>query len=282
MSTYDRQDLMPKSADGTSRGMLLAILVHVGLVVALTLGVSWKASEPEGVEAELWAAVPQIAAQRAVEPEPAPKPTPKPEPRPEPKPEPKPQPRPEPKPEPKPEPRPDPQIAIEKAKQEKLRKQKELEEKREREEKERLEKKKQQEAKAEAERRQKEEAARIAAQREANIKRILGEAGATGTSPGGKAQVTAGPSASWAGRVIARVKPNFVYTDAISGDPAVEVELKLGADGTILSRRIAKGSGDSFLDGSVLRAIDKTEKLPPDTDGTVPPSVTIVFRPGRF
>lgn len=266
-STFQREDLMPKSADGTSRGMLFAVLVHVGLLVALTFGVSWKMSEPEGVEAELWASVPQIAAPRAVEPEPAPKPTPKPEPRPEPKPEPKAQ-------------QPDPQIAIEKAKQEKLKKQKE-EDKREREEKEKLDKKKADEKKAEADKRKKEEE-RLAAQREANIKKILGEAGATGNTPGGKAQVTAGPSASWAGRVVARVRPNFVYTDAISGDPGIEVELKLSPAGTIIGRKIAKGSGDARLDEAVLRAIDKTETLPPDTDGTVPPTVTIVFRPGKF
>jgi colicin import membrane protein len=267
-STLQREDLMPKSADGTSRGMLFAVLVHAGLLIALTLGVHWKMSEPEGVEAELWASVPQIAAQKAVEPEPAPRPTPKPEPKPEPAPPPKVQ-------------TPDPQIAIEKAKQEKLKKQKE-EDKREREEKEKLDKKKAaDEKKAEADKRKKEQE-RLDAQREANIKKILGDAGATGTTPGGKAQVTAGPSASWAGRVVARVRPNFVYTDAISGDPAVEVELKLGTDGTIIGRKIVKGSGDSRLDEAVLRAIDKTETLPRDTDGTVPSSGVIVFRPGKF
>lgn len=276
-SMFGRDDLLPKSADSTSRGLGLAALVHVGLLVAIAFGVSWRASEPEGVEAELWAAVPQIAAQRAVEPEP---------PRPEPKPEPRPQPRPEAKPEVE---RPDPQIAIEKARQEKLKKQKLEEEKREREEKDKLEKKreleKKEKDKAEAERRKKDEArqqAQLDAQREANIKRILGEAGATGTTPGGKAATTAGPSASWNGRVIARVKPNFVYTDAIQGDPAVEVELKLGPDGTIVGRKLVKSSGDTRLDDAVLRAIDKTEMLPRDTDGTVPPSGVIVFRPGRF
>lgn len=268
-STFQREDLMPKSADGTSRGMLFAVLVHVGLLIALTLGVHWKMSEPEGVEAELWASVPQIAAQKAVEPpQPQPKPTPTP-------------PKPEPKPEPTPKVQaPDPQIAIEKARQEKLKKQKE-EEKREREEKDKLDKKKADEKKAEADKRKKEEE-RLAAIREANIKKILGDASATGDTHGGKAKVTAGPSASWAGRVVARVRPNFVYTDAISGDPAVEVELKLGPDGTIIGRKLVKGSGDSRLDEAVLRAIDKTETLPRDTDGSVPPSGVIVFRPGKF
>lgn len=269
-STLQREDLMPKSSDGMSRGMVMAVVVHVGLLIALTLGVHWKMSEPEGVEAELWAAVPQIAAQKAAEPPPQPQPKPTPAP-----------PTPEPKPEPTPKVQaPDPQIAIEKAKQEKLKKQKE-EEKREREEKEKLDKKKADEKKADADKRKKEEE-RLAAIREANIKKILGEANGTNSTPGGKAQVTAGPSASWAGRVVARVRPNFVYTDAISGDPAITVELKLSANGTIIGRKLSKSSGDTRLDEAVLRAIDKTEQLPPDTDGTVPSSVEIVFRPGKF
>ena len=40
---------------------------------ALAFGVQLRASEPEGMEAELWAAVPQVAAQRDVAPEPDPK-----------------------------------------------------------------------------------------------------------------------------------------------------------------------------------------------------------------
>ncbi len=275
VSTFQREDLMPKSADGTSRGMLFAVLVHVGLVIALTLGVHWKMSEPEGVEAELWASVPQIAAQRDVAPEPPPKPTPTP----------KVEPKPEPKPEPTPKSQPDPQIAIEKAKQEKLKKKQEedkREREREREEKQKLEKKREQEekakqAKAEAERQKKLDDARK--QNLARLKDMMGE---NQGSSAGTAARTAGPSATWAGRVVAQVRPNFIYPDAISGDPAVEVEIKLGPDGTILSRKIVKGSGDSRLDEAVTRAIDKTEKLPRDTDGTVPPAGTIVFRPGKF
>ena len=38
--------------------------------LAHSLGVSWRSTEPAGVEAELWAAIPQVAAPRAVEPEP--------------------------------------------------------------------------------------------------------------------------------------------------------------------------------------------------------------------
>ncbi|MBC7956022.1 MAG: cell envelope integrity protein TolA [Cytophagales bacterium] len=263
---------MPRGNDGLRTGLVLAALVHVALVIALAFSVSWHASEPEGVEAELWAAVPQIAAQRAVETEP-PRPAP-------------PKPVPTPKPEAKPEPAPtravpDPQIAIEK---EKTKREKEKKEK-EQDEKKRTQEEKLKADKAEAEKRKKEEARKdeqLAAQREANIKRILGEAGATGSAPGGKAAQTAGPSASYAGRVVARVRPNFTYVDKIDGNPLIEVEVRSSPNGTIVARKIVKSSGIARLDEAVLSAIDKTEMLPPDTDGRVPTPMVITFKPGDF
>lgn len=117
---HSRDPLMPKSLGGMRRGLVLALLIHALLIVGLAIGVNWHTSNPEGMQAELWAAVPQVAAPRAAEAEP---PTPKLE-RPIPlveKPKPVPPPKPDPKPEPTPEPAkvlPDPQIAIEKAKRE--------------------------------------------------------------------------------------------------------------------------------------------------------------------
>ena len=278
-----RNDLKPYAEDSIGPGLLLAALVHVALIVALAFGVSWHASEPEGVEAELWAAVPQVAAPKAVEPEPVrPPPTPTPPTRPTP-------PKPVAKPEPEP-PRavPDAQIAVEKAKQEKLKQKQKLEDEKEKAEKLKADKKAQEDkaklTKAEAERLKKEEARKneqLEAQREANIKRILGEAGATGSTPG-KAAQTAGPSAAYSGRIKARVKPNILFTDTVEGNPVAEVEVRAGPDGTILSRKITKSSGVKAWDDAVLRAIDKTEILPRDTDGSVPSPMTLVFRPNDF
>lgn len=271
-AAMQRDDLMPRAPKGMGKGLALAAVVHVGLLIALTFGVSWRASEPEGIEAELWAAVPQIAAQRANDPEP-PRPTP---------------PKPEPKPEPAPPPKaalPDPQIAIEKARQEKLKEAKKHEE-----EQDKLEKKKAQEDKlkadkAEADKRKKEEARKdelLAAQREANIKKILGDAGATGAAPGGKAATTAGASAGYAGRIKARIKPNILLTDSIDGNPEAVVVVRLAPDGTILSSKLTKSSGIKAWDDAVLRAIDKTEILPRDTDGTIPSSMELAFKPRDF
>lgn len=284
-STFARDALKPRQPKGMGRGLWLAILVHVGLLIAIAFGVSWRSREPEGVSAELWSAVPQQAAPRAVEPAPAP--TPPPEPPPPPKPaaaEPAP-----------PPPRPDPQIAIEKEKLERE-KQRKLEEEREREalKKKQLAEKQKQEAEAlkkkqlaeqqrrEAEEKKREaaEAARLAELRKRNLERMMGQAGATGDERStGTAMQSSGPSASYAGRIKARVLPNIVFADDLPSNPTAEVEVRAGADGTILSRRLIKSSGSKEWDEAVLRAIDRTEVLPRDVDGRVPSSLVITFRP---
>jgi colicin import membrane protein len=294
MKAGNLDDLRPRPPDRLTRGAMLAILAHLGLLVALSLGVNWKTSEPEGVEAELWAAVPQVAAPRAMEPEPKPKPAPPPEP-----------PKPTPKTETPPPPPPDrdAEIAREKRDQkEKLERQR-LEEERQRAEQEKREREREraqreaEEAKREAqdkkeeaerkkvelEKQKKAEAERLAkieAQRAENLKRIQGEANATG-APGstGTAAQSAGPSAGYAGRIKARIKPNIVFTDDLPGNPIAAVEVKVAPDGTIIGRRLVTSSGVASWDEAVLRAIDRTAVLPRNPDGPTPPSMLIEFRP---
>ena len=280
-STLKRHDnLMPQRPGGMRKGTAWALLVHVGLLIALAFGVSWRSQTPAGVSAELWAAVPQIAAPPAVEPKPVPTPTPPPPPKPKAEEAP-----------PKPtQQQIDAQIAIEKEKAE--RKQRELREQqqreqqeRERKERERLEREKAEKLAAQKQReleikREKEEEARQAVQREENLKRMLGQAGGTGApNATGTAAREAGPSASYAGRIIARVKPNIVLTDEVPGNPSADVEVRCAPDGTIVGRRLVKSSGNKDWDDAVLRAIERTGELPRDTDGRVPPSIVIDFRP---
>ena len=108
----------------------------------------------------------------------------------------------------------------------------------------------------------------------------MGLAGASGgPTASGTALQSAGPSASYAGRIIGRVKPNIVYTDDIVGNPSAEVEVRTAPDGTIIGRKLLRSSGIKAWDDAVLKAIDKTEVLPRDTDGRVPPALVISFRP---
>lgn len=264
-------NLRPRRPAGLGRGAALALLVHGGLLLALAFGVSWRASEPTGATAELWAAVPEFAAPAAVVP-PAPPP-------------PLPVAKAEPKPEPKAEPAPsrDAEIAIEKARRER-----EREQERERQATAEAEKKRQQalqeeqrkKAAEKAAKEEKAEQARLAKLREDNLKRMQGQVGATGgPTATGTAARDAGPSASYAGRIIARVKPNIVMTEAITGSPRAEVEVRAAPDGTIIGKRLIKSSGNKDWDDAVLRAIDRTEILPRDTDGRVPSPITIGFTP---
>lgn len=148
-------------------------------------------------------------------------------------------------------------------------------EKKAQEEKERDKKKAAEKASAE-----KADAARADAMRKENLKRMQGMAGASGgENASGTALKSSGPSASYAGRLVGRIKPNITYPGDVVGNPRAEVEVKVSPDGTILSRRIVQTSGNKAWDEAVLRAIDKTEIFPKDSDGRVPPVIVLGFRP---
>ncbi|MCM2297576.1 cell envelope integrity protein TolA [Rhodoferax sp.] len=273
----DRLEFAPPATPGVVRAFLLALLAHGLLVAALTWGVQWKReAQIISAEAELWAAVPVAAAPRLEEPPPEPV-------RPE-KPEPVPPPAPMPEPVVAP---PKVDIALEQEKK-RIQKQKQLalEQQQEKAKEAKLKADKLKQALAEKtklaqEKKLAEQQARqLAALREKNLQRMAGLAGASGSaSASGTALKSAGPSASYAGRVIARVKPNIVFTEAISGNPTAVVEVRTSPDGTIIARKLTQSSGMKEWDEAVLRAIDKTEVLPRDTDGRVPNPLVISFRP---
>ena len=268
-----RDALRPRANMALGRGATLAVLVHAGLLLGLSGSLHWRTKQEAVFAAELWAAVPQLAAPppqvAPAPPPPPPKLAPAPPPPPPPPreakiavekakpapPPPKPKPEPEPpkpaKPVAKVEPKPDPKIAREK------------------------------EAAAERER-QRVDDERLARQREENLKRMLNQVGAgaaTGAAPQGQANQDAGPSASYAGRLVARIFPNILFTESVASNAAADVEVRLAPDGTVVSRRLVKSSGNAEWDEAVLRAIDKTRVLPRDTDGRVPPAVIVTFKP---
>ena len=304
MQDTPRLAFQPPKPGGTGRSVALALLAHGLLLLALTWGIRWN-SEPNNlsVSAELWSALPQEAAPPLQEPEPQGPPPSAALPPPEPVPvkaEPKPTPPAPPKAAVQPD-RADADIALQKekavrekkeredkqlkdkelkAKAEKLKAEK-LKEQQEREDKEREKKKLAEKAKAEEKAKQQAEAdKRSEAQRQENIRRMQGMAGATGSDDAkGTALKSSGPSASYAGRIRARIKPNITFNDDVDGNPKAEVEVRVAPDGTILSRKLTQTSGNKAWDDAVLKAIDKTGTLPRDTDGQVPSVMVISFRP---
>ena len=317
MNAIAHNEFAPPPVGGFGRSLSFALFMHFLLLVAIALGVQWK-TEPNNLSAsaELWSAVPQEAAPAANEPEPTPpEPVKAVEQKPEPKIEVKPEPPPPPPAVPKVNAAAEREAAdialkkelekkkLEETKEAELEKKKKLEkdkidkeklekEKAKEKEKEKvkeLEKKKKEESlkKAEAAAKAKEDAKKAAAEekrtealRNENLKRMQGMAGASGDEKAkGTALKSSGPSASYAGRIRARIKPNITFTEDVAGNPKAEVEVRTSPDGTILSRKLLSSSGNKAWDEAVLKAIDKTATLPRDEDGRVPPVLEISFRP---
>ena len=274
--------LRPPEAAGLGRGMTLALIAHGLLILALSYGLNWHSDSSPAFEAELWSAVPQVAAPREEAP-----------------PEPEPQ---APKPDTRAQQRAaeeaaaeqrEAEIAIakekkrkeemardeaaklerEKAAKEKLAKDKVAKEKADKEEQDRKKAKDAKEAKD-----TKEADARREALRKENLRRMQGMIEGTPGSTGNAAQ-NAAPSAGYAGRIKGKIRPLIIYPDDGTANPTAEIQVTLGPDGRILGSKVLKASPDADWDRAVLRAIEKAETLPRDVDGRVPPVLIQTFRP---
>jgi colicin import membrane protein len=283
MSPASHLEFAPPPPPGGVRAFGLALVIHALLMVALTWGVSWQQDNSVGVEAELWSAVPQLAAPKGETLETPP--TPQPEPRPEPPP------KPEPKATLKPAPSKDADLAIEKKKkaekekEDKLKAQEEARKKAEKERKDKLlqekeQKEKQAREKALQEQRDKAEEKKREALRQEQMRRVMGMADASGSAgSSGRAKQTSGPSSGYAGKVRGAILPNITFVDQVRGNPEAEVEVQCAPEGTIVGVRLTQKSGVDSWDEAVQKAILKTGKLPRDTDGRIPCPMIITFRP---
>ncbi len=249
-----RPDDRPPQEEDWATGVTISVIAHLTLIGALVWGLHWKSSpDVVAASAELWSAVPEAAAPPPVEAPPPPPvvaPTPPP-----------------PVEAPKP-----PDIVIEKI----------------------PEKKKPEPPKPEPPKpvkveppkpvppppppKDKLDAKQLAKLHEENVRRMMGQMNAPADAVGTAAR-DSGPSASYWGRVIAQLKRNMVLTDAVSGNPGVEVEIRCAPDGTIISRRITHSSGSQVWDDAVIRAIDRTGTLPRDTDGKAQATIPIFWHP---
>ena len=247
-----RPDDRPPQREEWSTGVTISIMAHAMLIAALYWGVNWHSADVASeASAELWSAVPETAAPPPVETPPPPPPAPVQAPPPPvetPKPpdivteqikKPPPKPTPPPPPPPKPVP---PKPAPAPPPKDKL------------------------------------DAKTLAKMHDDNVKAMLAQMGNPPNATGNAAH-DSGPSAGYAGRVVARLKPKLVLTDSIPGNPAVEVQIHCAPDGTIIGRSIAKSSGSKAWDDAVLRAIDSAGKLPVDTNGKAPDTMTIIWHP---
>ena len=110
-------------------------------------------------------------------------------------------------------------------------------------------------------------------------------AGSAGTpvDTGVAAPKASGPSASYIGRLRAKVKPNITFPDNllqnVAGNPTAEVEVTCSPSGKIEDVNLVKSSGNNAWDEAVLNGLRKTAMLPRDVDGSVPTRLVFSFRP---
>jgi colicin import membrane protein len=245
---------------GRIRAVILAALVHAAFFALIVFGVAWQSSPSPPLQAELWDKLPEAKVAKAPQPEP-----PKPEPPPPPKPEPPP---PEPvKPPPEPPrkaepPKPDPQIAL------KLEREKREQEKRDRIEREKAQKKKEEDAKK---KREQEEAARK--KREDEQRRKEEERVRRDAEKAREAAVAARQSEvdRFKAAIQAKIRGRANIPDTVSGNPEIQVRIRILPGGEVLDITIVKRSGNPTYDSAIERAIRSASPLP------VPPADSELF-----
>ena len=111
--------------------------------------------------------------------------------------------------------------------------------------------------------------------RDRNLKRLQEMAG-QGSS------TTKNDSPSYAEKIRNAIKPNIIFK-INPKDPKpnlrTTVLVEVEEDGLIKSRKIVTSSGNGAWDASVINALDKTQRIPTDTNGKAPPKLEISFIP---
>ena len=288
-SPADFSQFRPQDAGGWKPGLAMALFVHLLLVGALALGVHWKIQQPAAVEAEVWTDLPKVqepvppTLETPAEVTPPPTPAQPPEPVVE-KPVEKPadlsiapvKPKVAKKP-PKKEPKevflPDPPKKVPpkaEVKPEKIPPKVVLPAKPV------VDPKAEAKAKAAEAARAKAEAKSLAEQRQANLDRLMRNLAQDQIS-------SAGPSDSYIGRIVSRVKANIVFPrDGVTGNPAALVKVECSKDGRITRNTVILPSGNKQWDDAVIRALERTQVLPLDENKRVPCPFEINFRPQDF
>ena len=295
----------PQDAGGWKPGLAMAFFIHLFLIGGLALGVKWKIQPPAAVEAEVWTEVPKVEEEAPpvpVPPQPEvvpPKPV-EPEPATE-------------KPEDKPaeiaivpvKPKVKPKAEDKKPLKKDLKKETKKDSKKDPKEvflpdppkktppkvdakadktppkvvtpaKPVIDPKAEAKAKAAADAQAKADAEKLAAQRRANLDRLMRNLAQDQIS-------SAGLSDSYIGRIVARVKSNIVFPrDGVDGNPAALVKVECAADGRITRSTVIAASGNQQWDQAVIRALERTQVLPLDEHKRVPCPFEINFRPNDF
>ncbi len=140
-------------------------------------------------------------------------------------------------------------------------------------------------AKAKAQAQADAQAKKLDQERRARLAQLQGMAGGEGSTGNGLAKSGTGSGAGgnaaspgYAEKVQRRVRPNIVWAGDTQGLETV-VAVRCAPTGTLLSATITRGSGNSQWDDAALRAVQRSDPMPLDTNGKTPASFTITLRP---
>ena len=260
---------------GTGKAFSWAMGMHLVLIIFLTVGLNWKSQTPAGLEAEIWDNVPVVkSVSQAVEQKmdadekadiamKKKKETEK-----------------------KQDLKKEEAKATKKVDPKELKKQKAEEEKQAKLKEAKLKedkKKAQEKAKSESERKEAMAQDKARADQLARLRSAAGKEGAAGGRGGVVGDGVGGggnAKPGYADKVRRKILPLIIFNPSlVAGNPATEVGVELAPDGTIISKKVLKSSGDAGWDRAVLRAIDDAQTLPKDDDGKVPKQIRLTFKP---
>ncbi|WP_217497408.1 energy transducer TonB [Trinickia violacea] len=86
-------------------------------------------------------------------------------------------------------------------------------------------------------------------------------------------------SPGYADKVAKRVRANVLAPFAIRGDRSAVIAVTCAPTGALLSVTLRRSSGNPQWDSAALNAVEKTDPMPADLDGTTPTSFLIAFQP---
>jgi colicin import membrane protein len=247
---------------GRIRAVFLAVMVHAAFFALIVFGVAWQSRPDVPVIAELWDKLPPAPVAKTIEPVPKAEPrveSPKPEPEP-PKPEPvKPPTPPEVKPEP---PKPDPAIA------------KKLErEKKEKETKDKLEREKRDKQKEDEARKKREQEDAAKKKRDDDLRRKEEEQAKRDAEKAREEAAVARKSEidGFKNAIIQKIRGRANVPDTVTGNPEIQVRIRVLPGGEVLDIAITKSSGNPTYDAAIERGIRSASPLP------VPPANSELF-----
>jgi TonB family protein len=84
--------------------------------------------------------------------------------------------------------------------------------------------------------------------------------------------------------LISAIRPNIIYSDTGGENYEIEVLVNARLDGRITRIHVVNSSGNRTWDHAVVRALERTNRLPPDGDGNIPAEIVskgllMTFRP---